>query len=306
MKNFTTINNFGTNKLRLIALWSIMGLFLLPTTSSAQNDYEPYLQFNIKNISQCKEIECLEQLDPNDPESEFPDKEIIFTIDFKNMFVMDIDYLFFTAQFIGMPEYTEIWFLEIENVKDEQIFVNPTDDPQIYEVMIQFNKNAGLPADETFRVLALADHAPITTKRMASTKTQNYGKTLGEGECYRINVLSASQQVGDHLYELKAKGDQQGTCSIINGLESSASALGNPVKAIYPNPTSHNLFIDVYQAQATAYQVIDIYGRILLEGESIPQNQTLIIPVEQLSHGNYLVKITQNKKKHIAHVVLTE
>lgn len=78
-----------------------------------------------------------------------------------------------------------------------------------------------------------------------------------------------------------------------------------PSKAlIYPNPTKGLLRMKLPSKHEATYQVYDLSGRLLLEGEiEFPQNSTLTFPLEWLN-GVYVIRIVQGDETFIEKIQL--
>jgi hypothetical protein len=64
----------------------------------------------------------------------------------------------------------------------------------------------------------------------------------------------------------------------------------NPIK-IYPTPTENKLFVTINNQEALNYEIIDIKGKVVLQGQL---NNSKYIQIEQLEKGFYFAKITSN------------
>jgi hypothetical protein len=62
----------------------------------------------------------------------------------------------------------------------------------------------------------------------------------------------------------------------------------NPIK-IYPTPTEDKLFVTINNQEAINYEIIDIKGKVVLQGQL---NNSKYIQIEQLEKGFYFAKIT--------------
>jgi hypothetical protein len=69
---------------------------------------------------------------------------------------------------------------------------------------------------------------------------------------------------------------------------------------IYPNPTSNNLFIDNKLEEVLKYEIIDIKGKILLNGTLNSNNE---IKLDQLQNGFYFVKLTSKNKTQTQKII---
>jgi hypothetical protein len=59
---------------------------------------------------------------------------------------------------------------------------------------------------------------------------------------------------------------------------------------LYPNPASHEITVNIFNSEHTSkYQIFDLQGIEIKSGQM--KNQ-IIIPVQDLSNGNYIFKIT--------------
>ena len=65
---------------------------------------------------------------------------------------------------------------------------------------------------------------------------------------------------------------------------------------VYPNPTSHQITLDVgnYKDTNLSYKLFDLNGKLLLTNSIIGKRTT--IPVSKLASANYFLKITTGNK----------
>lgn len=65
----------------------------------------------------------------------------------------------------------------------------------------------------------------------------------------------------------------------------------------YPNPTTENIKLSIgnYNTDNLSYQLFDVAGK-LLQNKKIESTET-VIPMENLDHASYFVKIIDNKKE---------
>jgi hypothetical protein len=73
---------------------------------------------------------------------------------------------------------------------------------------------------------------------------------------------------------------------------------------VYPNPNNGNFFIEIPNAEETAYvKVLDIQGRAVLEKESAGSSQVQI-HMQQVSAGVYFVEVKNGETLYRTKIVV--
>jgi Secretion system C-terminal sorting domain len=96
-------------------------------------------------------------------------------------------------------------------------------------------------------------------------------------------------QVGSYCCQISHGSCQVTNCIEITTLDNTTFSSNNTVIKLYPNPSRDNIFLEFPRVQKMSYQVIDVSGKIVMQGEVSNTNATSI-DSKDLKSGSYFIK----------------